>query len=112
MSPGVPVVNTIKATCPACDGDITLVPAAVTLARYDTGPRYAFRCPRCKAQCSKPADAETVRLLSLAGLHPDLRIPNPTVNGESPSGPLLTTTDLHDLLIDLHIDPDPVAELR
>ena len=62
-------MTTIKATCPTC-GDVDLTPAdvTVTVARELGWSTYSFTCAECADCVCKPADEETVRLLTGAGV--------------------------------------------
>ena len=62
-------MTTIKATCPTC-GDVDLTPAdvTVTVARELGWSTYSFTCAECTDSVCKPADEETVRLLTGAGV--------------------------------------------
>ena len=104
----------LKVLCPDC-GEITVLPSTVTAVTYGSlGSHYMFRCADCDQWISKPADTKTLELLAEAGIRPRLVLPSPrpTINGEVPSGPVLTNQDRLDLMIDLARISDPVAELR
>ena len=62
-------MTTIKATCPTC-GDVDLTPGdvTVTVARELGWSTYSFTCGECADSVCKPADEETVRLLTGAGV--------------------------------------------
>ena len=93
-------MTTIKATCPAC-GDVDLTPAevTVTVARSLGWSTYSFTCGRCADPVSKPADEETVRLLTGAGVRVEhLSIPSEYLEARilHRTNPPLTEDDLLD----------------
>lgn len=64
----------IRATCPSC-GEIELTPLDIELRIVGTstedvqaGSAYAFDCPSCCDEISKPADARIVALLAGGGV--------------------------------------------
>ena len=62
-------MTTIKASCPVC-GDVSLTPPQVRVIAC-TRPEwssYAFTCPTCQDEISKPADEEIVTLLISGGV--------------------------------------------
>jgi hypothetical protein len=62
-------MTTIKASCPIC-GDVSLSPGQVRVVSC-TRPEwsyYAFSCPNCRDEISKPADEEIVTLLVSGGV--------------------------------------------
>ena len=64
-------MTTIKTRCPTC-GEVNMGPAGISLelpADADHGI-YAFTCPECQAEVSKPASRKTVALLLAAGVEP------------------------------------------
>jgi hypothetical protein len=64
-------MTTIKTKCPTC-GEVHMGPAGISLelpADADHGI-YAFTCPECQAEVSKPASRKTVALLLAAGVEP------------------------------------------
>jgi hypothetical protein len=64
-------MTTIKTKCPTC-GEVNMGPTGISLelpADADHGI-YAFTCPECFAEVSKPASRKTVALLLAAGVEP------------------------------------------
>lgn len=64
----------IRATCPSC-GEVELTPVEIELRIVGTstqdvhdGSAYAFDCPTCCDEISKPADARIVALLAGGGV--------------------------------------------
>lgn len=93
-------MTTIKATCPSC-GDVDLTPAdvTVTVARELGWSTYSFTCAGCADPVCKPADEETVRLLTGAGVRVErLAIPVEYLESRvlSRTNPPLTEDDLLD----------------
>lgn len=64
-------MTTIKTKCPTC-GEVNMGPTGISLelpVDADHGI-YAFTCPECLAEVSKPASRKTVALLLAAGVEP------------------------------------------
>ena len=63
-------MTTIRTRCPECgDVDLGTDAIAMSLAPDDQG-EYAFTCPLCLSQVSKPASRRTAALLIAAGVEP------------------------------------------
>ncbi len=83
----------VKVTCPTC-GPLTVRSTAirVTLSHNPDLNRYEFQCTHCHAWISKPADDETVHLLTVtAQITPTLL---PDIRSRRPDGPPLSEDDL------------------
>ncbi len=99
----------VKAPCPLCGTVVKMDAAAVRLHICPTEPDrsfYAFTCSGCDQVVSKPADPQTVTLLTDGGIRPvvwDGPSPRPT-------GPALTEEDL--LAFGLAIEALPAAPTR
>jgi hypothetical protein len=83
-------MTTIRTKCPTC-GDVDMGAAAISLFLETGGDRgaFAFVCPECSAEVSKPASRKTVALLLAAGVEPapadeDLEAPELAVEDRSP----------------------------
>lgn len=61
----------IRTKCPTC-GDVDMGASAISLVLEHGTERgaYAFTCPECFAEVSKPASRKTVALLIAAGVEP------------------------------------------
>jgi predicted RNA-binding Zn-ribbon protein involved in translation (DUF1610 family) len=85
-------MTTIRTKCPTC-GDVDMGAAAISLFLETGGDRgaFAFVCPECSAEVSKPASRKTVALLLAAGVEPA-----PAVEDRSPvpDAPSFTFDDL------------------
>ena len=62
-------MTTIKASCPIC-GDVSLTPREVRVVACTRSEwsYYAFTCPDCQDEVTKPADEEIVTLLVSGGV--------------------------------------------
>jgi predicted RNA-binding Zn-ribbon protein involved in translation (DUF1610 family) len=79
-------MTTIKTKCPTC-GEVNMGPAGISLELpidADHGI-YAFTCPECRSEVSKPASRKTVALLLAAGVEP--------VDQEEAEAPVLPSAD-------------------
>jgi hypothetical protein len=89
-------MTTIKTKCPTC-GEVNMGPAGISLELPTDADHgiYAFICPECQAEVSKPASRKTVALLLAAGVEPvemdevrmlpfDDRSPNPSAHAFTP----------------------------
>jgi hypothetical protein len=87
----------IRATCPAC-GEVEMPASDVTLKRWGRTGRltYAFVCPLCAEQVTKPADERIAQLLTSGGVRTE-RADLPAEALEPRDGPPLTYDDLLDL---------------
>jgi hypothetical protein len=108
-------VTTIKAACSIC-GECELTPPDITLMVCANAPLsyYAFFCPTCMDEVSKPADDHVIALLMSGGVDPTVwEVPEEAL--EPKPGPVLTYDDLLDLALALdHVDelaPAALAEL-
>jgi hypothetical protein len=90
----------ICASCPAC-GQVELVPQQMWLVLTDPPERthFDFHCPACERHIARPADSETISLLSGLLAVEYLEIPAEAL--EQHTGPRLTTDDLIDLMLSL-----------
>jgi predicted RNA-binding Zn-ribbon protein involved in translation (DUF1610 family) len=90
----------ISASCPQC-GQVELVPQQMWLVLTDSPDRnhFDFHCPACEQHVARPADDETVTLLSGLLAVEYLEIPAEAL--ELHSGPRLTLDDLIDLMLGL-----------
>jgi hypothetical protein len=95
-------MTTIRTKCPDC-GDVDLGADAISMSLAPGGDHgeYAFACPGCSSQVSKPANRRTAALLIAAGVEPsELQDPatTPAVAFEDlspdPCAPVLTLDDL------------------
>ena len=93
----------ISASCPQC-GQVELVPQQMWLVLTDPPERahVDFHCPACEQHITRPADTETVALLS--GLLAVEYVEIPAEALERHSGPRLTLDDLIDLMLGLEDD--------
>ncbi len=99
---------TIRANCPTC-GQVDMSADAISLevAGDGEGGQYAFRCPDCGADITKPADRKVVALLIAAGAsshgaqaEPAAMEPPPLPAADRnpcPQAPAFTLDDLIDL---------------
>jgi hypothetical protein len=64
-------MTTIRTKCPEC-GDVDLGTDAIAMSLAPDGDQgeYAFTCPVCMLQVSKPASRRTAALLIAAGVEP------------------------------------------
>jgi hypothetical protein len=64
-------MTTIRTKCPAC-GDVDLGADAISMSLAPTGDQgeYAFTCPVCRVDVTKPANRRTAALLIAAGVEP------------------------------------------
>src|SRR3712207_8608226 len=64
-------MTTIRTKCPAC-GDVDLGADAISMTLAPSGDHgeYAFTCPECMADVTKPASRRTAALLIAAGVEP------------------------------------------
>jgi hypothetical protein len=64
-------MTTIRTKCPAC-GDVDLGADAISMTLAPTGDQgeYAFTCPVCMVDVTKPANRRTAALLIAAGVEP------------------------------------------
>jgi hypothetical protein len=92
-------MTTIKTKCPTC-GEVNMGPAGISLelpVDTDHGT-YAFTCPECLTEVSKPASRKTVALLLAAGVEPvesaEARILPFEDRSPEPNAPRLTLDDL------------------
>jgi predicted RNA-binding Zn-ribbon protein involved in translation (DUF1610 family) len=85
-------MTTIRTKCPTC-GEVDMGAGAISLFLENTGDRgaFAFTCPECLEEVSKPASRKTVALLIAAGVEPasvdeglELGIPWLTAEDRSP----------------------------
>jgi hypothetical protein len=90
----------ISASCPQC-GQVELVPQQMWLVLTDPPERthFDFHCPACEQHIARPADTETITLLSGLLAVEWLEIPAEAL--EEHSGPRLTADDLIDLMLSL-----------
>lgn len=91
-----PVTRTFRATCPVC-GDVSL-PSHVLHLMVDPDTTqlrsfYTFTCPTCNGEVCTPAGLETVRLLVMGGVDPEMI---PAEAFEEHRGPALTYNDVLD----------------
>jgi hypothetical protein len=104
-------MTTIKASCPLC-GDVSLTPrdvrvVACTRAEWSY---YAFTCPGCQDEVSKPADEEIVTLLVSGGVSVEHWI-IPAEALEPHDGAAVTYDELLDFALWLNSTDLVVAEL-
>jgi hypothetical protein len=92
-------MTTIKASCPVC-GDVSLTPGQVRVVAC-TRPEwsfYAFSCPGCGDEVSKPADEEIVTLLVSGGVRLEhWQIPAEAM--EEHAGPAVTYDEVLDFAL-------------
>ena len=104
-------MTTIRATCPTC-GDVELKPSELTLSvcsRIEWST-YAFDCPSCKDEVTKPAVEEVVGLLISGGVVARAwHIPSEAL--ETKRGPRLTYDDLLDFALWLDNHDTLVADV-
>ncbi|MGZ8585640.1 MAG: hypothetical protein ACXWXP_09215 [Actinomycetota bacterium] len=64
-------MTTIRTKCPTC-GDVDMRAGAISLFLETGSDRgaFAFVCPACSSEVSKPANRKTVALLLAAGVEP------------------------------------------
>jgi hypothetical protein len=64
-------MTTIRTKCPTC-GDVDMRAGAISLFLETGSDRgaFAFVCPACSTEVSKPANRKTVALLLAAGVEP------------------------------------------
>ena len=94
-------MTTIKTKCPTC-GEVNMGPAGISLELpVDTDHGiYAFTCPECQAEVSKPASRKTVALLLAAGVEPvefagaEVQMLPFEDRGPDPSAPPFTLDDV------------------
>jgi predicted RNA-binding Zn-ribbon protein involved in translation (DUF1610 family) len=98
----------ISARCPQC-GQVELVPQQMWLVVTDPPDRthFDFHCPACEQHIARPADSETITLLS--GLLAVEYVEIPAEALEKHSGPDLTLDDLIDLMLGLDDGMDGAA---
>ena len=99
----------IRANCPSC-GQVGMRAEAISLRIAGDGERgqYAFTCPDCSADVTRPADQKVVALLLAAGVSTNGAAAAP----EAPAAPSLAADDRNpcphasgftlDDVIDLH----------
>jgi hypothetical protein len=86
--------------CPSCgEVDLTSDQLWLVIANVASRSHYRFRCSSCEQSVTRHADETVVALLAPLVAVEELEIPAEAL--ESHDGPLLTTDDLLDLLIDL-----------
>ena len=90
----------ISTSCPQC-GQVELVPQQMWLVLTDPPERthFDFHCPACEQHIARPADSETITLLSGLLAIEYLEIPAEAL--EKHAGPRLTADDLIDLMLGL-----------
>ena len=95
-------MTTIRTKCPAC-GDVDLGADAISMTLAPTGDQgeYAFTCPVCMVDVTKPANRRTAALLIAAGVEPgELPEPAPTPSmpfedlSPTPEAPAFTLDDV------------------
>jgi hypothetical protein len=88
----------IRTKCPTC-GDIDMGAGAISLYLEHDGERgaFAFVCPECLNEVSKPASRKTVALLIAAGVEPAEIAGDGEVAGPAPADPGLPLEDLSPL---------------
>jgi hypothetical protein len=104
-------MTTIKASCPVC-GDVSLTPPQVRVIAC-TRPEwssYAFTCPTCQDEVSKPADEEIVTLLISGGVSVEHWV-IPAEALEEHDGHAITYDDVLDFALWLDRQDDVIAEL-
>ena len=64
-------MTTIRTKCPDC-GDVDLDAGAIAMSLAPEGDHgeYAFTCPECRFEVTKPASRRTAALLIAAGVEP------------------------------------------
>lgn len=102
------MIVSVTVSCPDCATlrgihHFELQSSAIHMTLFDTGEGnyYTFFCPTCYAEVNKPAD-ETIQGLLLGYVNSTLvHVPEELLDGDR-TGPVLTTEDLMDFMIDLH----------
>jgi hypothetical protein len=104
-------MTTIKASCPIC-GDVSLTPREVKVVSCTRAEwsYYAFTCPECRDEVSKPADDEIVTLLVSGGVPVEEWV-IPAEALEDHSGEAITYDELLDFALWLDGHDRVVAEL-
>ena len=94
-------MTTIKTKCPTC-GEVDMGPTGIwlNLPVGEVQGSYAFTCPECRFEVSKPASRKTVALLVAAGVATtpmprvaELDLP-PEDRSPDPDAPAFTLDDL------------------
>ena len=94
-------MTTIKTKCPTC-GEVDMGPTGIwlNLPVGEVQGSYAFTCPECRFEVSKPASRKTVALLLAAGVEPmtsdepEVRTLPAEDRSPDPDAPAFTLDDL------------------
>lgn len=90
-------------TCPEC-GPQTLKASGLHLTRYSHGDHhsYAFFCPVCTDEVTRPASAEIVVLLMQAGVHStQIHVPDEVLEHPPDAVPAITAEDVMEFVTEL-----------